>query len=74
MDEDGGGGGFLGRGKILTLSTREGKLATWRVCIRVARKHGIGGGGTSWAHQVEGSADSGACTLGSSGDLVKVLK
>lgn len=73
MDED-GGGGFLGRGKILTLSTREGKLAAWRVLIRVARKHGMGGGGKSWAHQVEGSADSGACTLGSSGDLVKVLK
>lgn len=34
MDEDGGGGGFLGRGKILTLSTREGKLAAWRVLIR----------------------------------------
>ena len=52
MDED-GGGGFLGRGKILTLSTREGKLAAWRVLIRVARKHGMGGGGKSWVPMQE---------------------
>lgn len=54
----------LGKGKILTLSTRE---VSWQheECLLGSLKAWDGReGAKSWVHQVEGSADSGACTLG----------